>query len=412
MHAKRVVSTGRMSIRPPLSAGYASPPESGRRARTMNAAEARKMPLEEKLRNLEELSEAIAREGNWHGSQQSHCQSKEFRREISRAYCACYIVRRCDQRSPNSRREQIPSEVYTQPRTCSPWTGSDASTCSAWRRNACDRVRFRGVGQHDGLAACSGTALRACRVPAATTEPASVSVILQRAPSTARNAVDDLKNLLDAASVEMPVVLVGHSAGGLYAMLFTALYPDRVAGVVLVDPSDPEANNNFALAGHHPPDFVEGTRRQTEANHERLRHCVDLAREGKSDAGQHRSLLPHDGNRPRSQSRVGSAARPASNEGSHTVGDDQPKRAGRRAIQPQRAAVPRGDRQQQLRGATLILLRRGNRVKHPDLPQEIFDKNGVVLLAGHERMAAYSSIGEVRTIPNSGHKFSWTSPKP
>ena len=73
--------------------------------------------------------------------------------------------------------------------------------------------------------------------------------------STARNAVDDLTNLLDAASVEMPVVLVGHSAGGLYALLFTALYPDRVAGVVLVDPSDPEANNNFGLAGHHPPDL-------------------------------------------------------------------------------------------------------------------------------------------------------------
>ncbi len=164
-------------------------------------------------------------------------------------------------------------------------------------------------------------------------------------PSTARNAVDDLKNLLDAASVEMPVVLVGHSAGGLYAMLFTALYPDRVAGVVLVDPSDPEANNNFALAGHHPPDLVEGTRRQIGGKSRAASALRRLGSGRNSDAGQYRSLLPHDGNRSRSQSRIGSAARPASNEGGHTFGDDQPKRAGRRAIQPQRDSVPRGNRQ-------------------------------------------------------------------
>ena len=59
----------------------------------------------------------------------------------------------------------------------------------------------------------------------------------------------------------------------------------------------------------------------------------------------------------------------------------------------------------------LILLRRGTRLKHPDLPQEIFDKNEAVLLAGHERMAAYSSVGEVRTIPNSGHQIQLDQPE-
>jgi pimeloyl-ACP methyl ester carboxylesterase len=81
-------------------------------------------------------------------------------------------------------------------------------------------------------------------------------------PSTALSAADDLKKLLDAASVETPVVLVGHSAGGLYAMLFTALYPERVAGLVLVDPSDPEANHNYTLSGHLPPAVVEGSRQR------------------------------------------------------------------------------------------------------------------------------------------------------
>ena len=95
--------------------------------------------------------------------------------------------------------------------------------------------------------------------------------------STAENSVDDLKKLLDAANVKTPVVLVGHSVGGLYAMLFAASYRDRVAGLVLVDPSNPEANNDLALSGHQPPEVVEEGRRQTEMNHQLLRHCVELA---------------------------------------------------------------------------------------------------------------------------------------
>ena len=230
-------------------------------------------------------------------------------------------------------------------------------------------------------------------------------------PSTARNAVDDLKNLLDAASVEMPVVLVGHSAGGLYAMLFTALYPDRVAGVVLVDPSDPEANNNFALAGHHPPDLVEGTRRQMEENHERLRHCVDLAREGILTPGNTdpyclmtetdpvlKAELDRQHVRLQTKEVILSEmiSQNALVEGQYSLNEIQFREASGNGSFGE---LP------------LILLRRGNRVKHPALPQAIFDKNESVLLAGYERMAAYSSIGELRTIPDSGHHIQLDQPE-
>lgn len=47
--------------------------------------------------------------------------------------------------------------------------------------------------------------------------------------------VSDLHALLAAARVSEPIVLVGHSAGGLAARLFAATYPDEVAGIVLVD---------------------------------------------------------------------------------------------------------------------------------------------------------------------------------
>lgn len=55
--------------------------------------------------------------------------------------------------------------------------------------------------------------------------------------SDARQAVRDLKAVLGRKRISSPVVLVGHSVGGLYSRLFAATYPDLVAGLVLVDPT-------------------------------------------------------------------------------------------------------------------------------------------------------------------------------
>jgi pimeloyl-ACP methyl ester carboxylesterase len=60
-----------------------------------------------------------------------------------------------------------------------------------------------------------------------------------RRASDADNTVADLALLLDKALIEGRVVLVGHSLGGLYATYFTNLNPERVAGLVLLDPSQP-----------------------------------------------------------------------------------------------------------------------------------------------------------------------------
>jgi pimeloyl-ACP methyl ester carboxylesterase len=47
---------------------------------------------------------------------------------------------------------------------------------------------------------------------------------------------EELKALLEQASVPGPYVLVGHSLGALNVQVFASKYPDAVAGMVLLDP--------------------------------------------------------------------------------------------------------------------------------------------------------------------------------
>ena len=55
---------------------------------------------------------------------------------------------------------------------------------------------------------------------------------------------EDLEALLAAAHVPPPYVLVGHSMGGLRLREFAGRNPDKVAGVVLVDATTPEATQD------------------------------------------------------------------------------------------------------------------------------------------------------------------------
>jgi pimeloyl-ACP methyl ester carboxylesterase len=69
-------------------------------------------------------------------------------------------------------------------------------------------------------------------------------------PATPQDGVavaTDLHTLLDRAQIQGPYIMVGHSTGGAYIRVFAARYPDKVAGMVLLD-SQP----NEALTGGLP----------------------------------------------------------------------------------------------------------------------------------------------------------------
>ncbi len=70
-------------------------------------------------------------------------------------------------------------------------------------------------------------------------------------PRTAADAVADLRALLRAGPIEGPVVLAGHSTGGLIVRMYASRYPGRVAGLVQV-----EALNEWLKPRMTPADWA------------------------------------------------------------------------------------------------------------------------------------------------------------
>ena len=92
-------------------------------------------------------------------------------------------------------------------------------------------------------------------------------------PSDADNAVTDLALLVERAPIAGPIVLVGHSLGGLYATHFTNVHPNLVAGLVLMDPV--QLGDGPAYGA-----LRDGTRKAWAKSITESEICLAAAREG------------------------------------------------------------------------------------------------------------------------------------
>ena len=98
-------------------------------------------------------------------------------------------------------------------------------------------------------------------------------------PRTAEQMARDLHSLLAKLDIRPPVVLVGHSAGGLFMRVFAHDYPAEVAAVVFIDPATEASYDRMRQSS--PKDWQsmgtklpEGLRRQWAA----LPASIDEAR--------------------------------------------------------------------------------------------------------------------------------------
>lgn len=90
--------------------------------------------------------------------------------------------------------------------------------------------------------------------------------------------MNDLHALLHRAGIAPPYILVGHSEAGYYEPLYASRYPHDVAGIVLVDPSFPNDEQEF--------DAVSPTAARMDASTAPLYHmCYEAALHGKLARG-------------------------------------------------------------------------------------------------------------------------------
>lgn len=104
-------------------------------------------------------------------------------------------------------------------------------------------------------------------------------------PRTVSAMADEIHDLITALDITGPLVLAGHSVGGLIARLYAARHRDRVARLVLVDSSheDQFARIPQALGGHML--LALAARRQLQIlGLQRLSHVLGLRRDLDRDA--------------------------------------------------------------------------------------------------------------------------------
>lgn len=215
-------------------------------------------------------------------------------------------------------------------------------------------------------------------------------------PLTLANAADDLHRTLQAAGIQKPVVLVGHSMGGYYATMFADLFPDEVAGLVLIDPA-------YAGAGL-PAASSEEAQKDEDASLAEMKRCADLARAGGLSAADPKgcfalppSLEPDEAaflawswTRPYRYEALASEFRAAF---SLEHGKDE------NSLEETRAARPWGDK-------PVIVMTSGRNFERADRRAE----RDAEWKAGHDRLAARSTRGVSVMLPDSGHYIQLDQP--
>lgn len=59
------------------------------------------------------------------------------------------------------------------------------------------------------------------------------------------SSLEDIKTIIDKVGSNKPFIIIGHSAGGIYARLFAQKYPSYIAGMILVDSRSEYFANNL-----------------------------------------------------------------------------------------------------------------------------------------------------------------------
>ena len=197
----------------------------------------------------------------------------------------------------------------------------------------------------------------------------------------ANQIASELHALLEAAAEPAPYIVVGHSIGGLYAMVFSQRFDKDVVGIILVDPTTPDVLDHAPEAVSPvplPPMIVTMNNIMAEIGLTRL--ALRSRFEGAPEYVQriNPSLLPQSSGYIRELQELGQSLEQA-REGDHF--GDKP----------------------------LIILTATNHAS-PGLNEDVLNRIEEVIPQLHANLATLSSNSDHRIIDGSSHNIHWDDP--
>ncbi|RYG30861.1 MAG: alpha/beta hydrolase [Burkholderiales bacterium] len=218
-------------------------------------------------------------------------------------------------------------------------------------------------------------------------------------PQDLMHTENDLERALAAAGLHDSLVMVAHSIGSFETLLFADRHPERVAAMVLVDPSTPDQVERLPRAA---PALMAWSVRSEMLYADQILACVKAEKNvGKASPSECASLLPSYPEPLRTNLLT------ASNEPNYweAYGSQMRQRAvsSKLAINVNRTygAMP------------LIVLNAGIR-SFPSAPTEAQKEAGALqafIKAEQEELARLSSKGTLITIPDSSHGIPTQKPQ-
>ena len=226
-----------------------------------------------------------------------------------------------------------------------------------------------------------------------------------RGPSTAEQAVADLHQALRSGRVRLPVILVGHSVGGLYSTLYADRYPTDLAGLVLIDPSYAEQDK-----GESPDELAKDASSFSETiTH--LRTCSGLARTGKLASESHPECFAFAPERTPEQRAflAYQMVRPGRYDAMASEIESQHSPDGRSDINSrQELGARRNWGQMPVVVLTAALV---PEPKASDADRALAERNWGFWKAGHDALAARSTRGRSTIVSNTGHFIQLDQPQ-
>jgi pimeloyl-ACP methyl ester carboxylesterase len=217
---------------------------------------------------------------------------------------------------------------------------------------------------------------------------------------TLKETSADLLRLLDAAGIDGPYVLVGHSAGGFESMILADRHPDRVAGMVLVDSTVPDQARIRRQAAPGVERFYEQMEAEGAAA---LRRCIADLRSG---------VLTAETPDPNRCFEYPPAWPAALKEAQRRLDADPARLATTLSLleyywgeEAWRVMI---DPRRHYRDLPLIVLTAGERSAVDGMPAEAvaqFPSLTAVWNRSHDALAALSTRGENRIVAGAGHSI-------